>query len=73
VRRYCEEPEGRQSNPETVFAALDCFAEPVIGPRDFARVRWLAMTVLVPEVPRAGQHHGDAVVVGGFDHLVVAH
>jgi hypothetical protein len=25
-------------------AALDCFAEPVIGPRDFARVRWLAMT-----------------------------
>ncbi|HEY5066214.1 MAG TPA: hypothetical protein VIJ04_15505, partial [Xanthobacteraceae bacterium] len=24
--------------------ALDCFAEPAIGPRDFARVRWLAMT-----------------------------
>src|SRR5215475_14355921 len=27
----------------------------------------------VPEVPRAGEHHGDAVVVGGLDHLVVAH
>jgi hypothetical protein len=25
-------------------AALDCFAEPVIGPRDFARIRWLAIT-----------------------------
>jgi hypothetical protein len=24
---------------------LRCFAEPVIGPRDFARVQWLAMTV----------------------------
>jgi hypothetical protein len=28
---------------------------------------------LVPEVPRAGEHHGDAMVIGGFDHLVVAH
>jgi hypothetical protein len=26
------------------FAILDCFAEPVIGPR-FARTRWLAMTI----------------------------
>jgi hypothetical protein len=25
-------------------APLDCFAEPVIGPRDVARVRWLEMT-----------------------------
>src|SRR5262249_44984852 len=28
----------------SVGTALDCFAEPVIGPR-FARTRWLAMTV----------------------------
>jgi hypothetical protein len=28
----------------TKQSRLDCFAEPVIGPRDFARVRWLAMT-----------------------------
>ena len=27
----------------------------------------------MPEMPRAGEHHGDAVVVGGLDHLVVAH
>ena len=26
----------------------------------------------VPEVPHAGQHHGDAGVVGGLDHFVVA-
>jgi hypothetical protein len=31
----------RQTSPPE----LDCFAEPVIGPRDCARVRWLAMTV----------------------------
>jgi len=24
-------------------------------------------------LPRAGEHHGDAVLVGGLDHLVVAH
>ena len=28
---------------------------------------------LVPEVPRAGEHHRDAVLVGGLDHLIVAH
>ena len=33
----------RRSNPEFACSALDCFAEPVIGPR-FARTRWLAMT-----------------------------
>ena len=27
----------------------------------------------MPEVPHAGEHHGDAVLVGGGDHLVVAH
>ena len=27
----------------------------------------------MPEMPRAGEHHGDAVIVGGLDHLVVAH
>src|SRR5205085_10566534 len=28
---------------------------------------------LVPKMPRAGEHHGNAVLVGGLDHLVVAH
>jgi hypothetical protein len=28
---------------------------------------------LMPEMPRPGHHHRDAVVVGGFDHFVVAH
>jgi hypothetical protein len=33
----------RRSNPESFHGGiLDCFAEPVIGPR-FARTRWLAM------------------------------
>ncbi len=41
-RRYRHELSSAQ-------AALDCFAEPVIGPRDFARVRWLAMTILGSE------------------------
>jgi hypothetical protein len=34
----------RRSNPDYRRGwILDCFAEPVIGPR-FARTRWLAMT-----------------------------
>ncbi|QOZ44369.1 hypothetical protein XH89_13395 [Bradyrhizobium sp. CCBAU 53340] len=34
----------RRSNPEFLNGTnLDCFAEPVIGPR-VARTRWLAMT-----------------------------
>jgi hypothetical protein len=40
--RHCERSEAIQ-----LFATaegLNCFAEPVIGPR-FARTRWLAMTV----------------------------
>jgi hypothetical protein len=28
---------------------------------------------LVPKVPRAGHHHGDAGLVGSLDHFVVAH
>ncbi|PJG52923.1 hypothetical protein CVM73_22655 [Bradyrhizobium forestalis] len=41
--RHCEELL-RRSNPESLRGKiLDCFAEPVIGPR-FARTRWLAMT-----------------------------
>ena len=28
---------------------------------------------LMPEMPRAGEHHGDAMLVSGFDHFVVAH
>jgi len=32
------------------------------------------MTIVsMPEMPDAGEHHGDAVLVGGLDHLVVAH
>ena len=27
----------------------------------------------MPEMPRAGEHHGDVVLVGGGDHLVVVH
>jgi hypothetical protein len=27
----------------------------------------------MPEMPRAGEHHGDAMVVGGLDHLIIAH
>jgi monoamine oxidase len=26
----------------------------------------------MPEMPDTGEHHGDAVVVGGLDHFVVA-
>ena len=33
----------RRSNP-CLTAALDCFAEPVIGPATLGRTRWLAMT-----------------------------
>ncbi|PPQ20198.1 hypothetical protein CV770_06895 [Bradyrhizobium sp. AC87j1] len=43
LRRHCEEPL-RRSNPDCLGGGiLDCFAEPVIGPR-LARTRWLAMT-----------------------------
>jgi hypothetical protein len=38
--RHCEEGD---EAIQTFFLILDCFAEPVIGPR-FARTRWLAMT-----------------------------
>src|SRR5436853_415778 len=32
------------------------------------------MTVeLMPKMPHAGEHHRDAVLIGGLDHLVVAH
>src|SRR6185437_6726487 len=38
----------RRSNPDYLSGdILDCFAEPVIGPR-FARTRWLAMTTVRP-------------------------
>ncbi|RTM14131.1 MAG: hypothetical protein EKK33_07800 [Bradyrhizobiaceae bacterium] len=43
--RHCEELL-RRSNPDCLRGRiLDCFAEPVIGPR-VARARWLAMTEL---------------------------
>jgi len=41
--RRCEERSDEAIHHDT--AALDCFAEPVIGPSDFARVPWLAMTI----------------------------
>ena len=28
---------------------------------------------LMPEMPRPGKHHGDAGVVGGLDHFIIAH
>ncbi|RZN10676.1 hypothetical protein CWO91_12345 [Bradyrhizobium genosp. SA-3] len=40
--RHCERSEAIQESLRG--GSLDCFAEPVIGPR-FARTRWLAMTV----------------------------
>src|SRR5690349_24382798 len=45
----------RRSNPDwRCGESLDCFAEPVIGPRN-ARTRWLAMTSLA--APRQPPHH----------------
>jgi hypothetical protein len=38
------------SNPFFPRGAVDCFAEPVIGPR-FARTRWLAMTIQSHPIP----------------------
>ena len=32
-----------------------------------------SMGHLMPKMPYPGEDHGDAVVVGGFDHFVVAH
>jgi hypothetical protein len=37
--------KGDEAIQKTKFSALDCFAEPVIGTRDFARSRWLVMTI----------------------------
>src|SRR5579859_2375534 len=54
--RHCEErsddvsavaQRAKAEAIQTSFRALDCFAEPVIGPR-FARTRWLAMTTHSP-------------------------
>jgi hypothetical protein len=39
-----------------------------LAARDFARAASRSM----PEMSRAGEHHGDAVIVGGLDHLGVA-
>src|SRR5260370_38929079 len=70
--RHCEEPEGRRSNPGVAAAAcvaLDCFAEPVIGPATAGRTRWLAMTPVhwpQPQSPAEMPHH-----VGG-EHVHVA-
>jgi hypothetical protein len=42
--RHCEERSDEAI--QIFFAAVDCFAEPVIG-RRFAPTRWLAMTGFV--------------------------
>jgi len=44
--RHCEKRSDEAIQNFTAVRFLDCFAEPVIGPR-FARTRWLAMTALV--------------------------
>src|SRR4249919_2221455 len=41
--RHCEERSDEAIQAVSAGRSLDCFAEPVIGPR-FARTRWLAMT-----------------------------
>ncbi|RZN09720.1 hypothetical protein CWO91_16190 [Bradyrhizobium genosp. SA-3] len=46
AKQFCAGDEAIQT--ASVETILDCFAEPVIGPR-FARTRWLAMTVEKPE------------------------
>jgi hypothetical protein len=47
LRDGCLTVIARSAGDEAIHSspcgALDCFAEPVIGPR-FARTRWLAMT-----------------------------
>src|SRR5690606_21768432 len=46
-------------------------------PRSVTSVRRQASdvrpTLLMPKMPHPGKYHGDAVFVGGGDHLVVAH
>src|ERR1700760_1674596 len=63
TRRHCEERLVRRSSKseggsdeaiQTVPAnSLDCFAEPVIGPAQEGRTRWLAMTRTQLSVPAA--------------------
>ena len=36
-------------------------------------VEELLAVISMPEMPDAGEHHGDAVIVGGLDDFVVAH
>jgi len=45
VRRHCEERSDEAIQNGT--AALDCFAELVIGPATSGRTRWLAMTAKI--------------------------
>src|SRR5690606_15741466 len=50
-------------------------ADKTRGTRDYSR-RAMALPprrALVPEMPDAGKHHGDAVRVGSSDHVLVAH
>jgi hypothetical protein len=42
-----------------LLLALDCFAEPVIGPATSGRTRWLAMTVPYTSGPGLGVAAND--------------
>jgi len=36
-------------------------------------LRFLHLTLLVPEVPHSSKHHGQPQLVGGVNHFLVAH
>ena len=70
----------------TPIIALFCHRRPAAALRDSARLSGPVATCRrtgpdrphlrlpsVPEMAHAGEHHGDAGLVGGRDHLVVAH
>ncbi len=42
---------GDEAIQKSIFTALDCFAEPVIGPATSGRTRWLAMTLQSDRTP----------------------
>src|SRR5882724_543738 len=67
--RHCEEQSDEAIH--SFLAALDCFAEPVIG-RRFAPTRWLAMTETAAQCPSLvlqylehAAGHGDTALVDG--------
>ena len=61
-------------SPESIAAVGARSASPVVMDSGLAISRRPGMTpALMPKMPRAGHHHGDAVFVGGLDDFVVAH